>query len=138
MAKEPHMDTLSIGKLARGSGTGIETIRYYEREGLLEQPARSEAGYRQYSPEVVSRLRFIKHSKELGFSLKEISELLSLKLNPRSNCSQVKKRAEKKIQDIEFKIASLQRMRRVLVKLHTACPGGGPTSDCPILEALAK
>jgi MerR family transcriptional regulator, copper efflux regulator len=132
------MDILSIGKVARDSDTGIETIRYYEREGLLEKPARTESGYRQYSPQVVSRLRFIKHAKELGFSLKEIAELLSLKLNPRSTCAQVKKRAEKKIQGIELKIASLQRMRRVLLKLATACPGSGPTSDCPILEALEK
>lgn len=132
------MDVLSIGKLARDSSTGIETIRYYEREGLLEKPARTEAGYRQYSPEVVSRLRFIRHAKELGFSLKEISELLSLKLNPRSTCAHVKRRAEKKIHDIEFRIASLRRMRRVLRELHTACPGSGPTSDCPILEALEK
>ncbi len=132
------MDTLSIGKVARDSDTGIETIRFYEREGLLDKPARTQAGYRQYPPQVVSRLRFIKHAKELGFSLKEIAELLSLKLNPRSTCAHVKKRAETKIQGIELKIASLQRMRRVLLKLATACPGSGPTSDCPILEALEK
>lgn len=132
------MDNLSIGKLARSSGIGIETIRFYEREGLLDKPSRTETGYRQFSPEVVSRLRFIKHAKELGFSLKEISELLSLKLNPRSSAARVKKLAAKKIQDIEFKIASLQRMRRVLLTLAIACPGSGPSSDCPILVALDK
>jgi MerR family mercuric resistance operon transcriptional regulator len=132
------MNDLTIGKLARASGIGIETIRYYEREGLLQKPPRTESGYRQYSPEIVSRLRFIKHAKDLGFSLKEISELLSLKLHPRSSCARVKKKAEKKIEDIEFRIASLQRMRGVLSRLAKSCPGSGPTSDCPILEALEK
>lgn len=74
------MDTLSIGKLAGGSGMGIEAIRYFERKGLLEKPAQTESGYRQYTPEAASKARFIRHAKALGFWLKEIAELLSLNL----------------------------------------------------------
>ncbi len=132
------MNGLTIGKLAHDSGTGIETIRYYEREGLLEQPARTGSGYRQYTPDVISRLRFIRHAKELGFSLKEAAELLSLKSNPQTTCGRIKKQTEEKIRDIEIRIASLQKMRRILKKLSTACPGSGPAIACPILDTLEK
>jgi MerR family copper efflux transcriptional regulator len=132
------MDTLTIGKLARNSGTGIETIRYYEREGLLEQPARTESGYRQYSPQVVSRLRFIKQAQQLGFTLKEIAELLSLKVSQASTCADVKRKSESKIADIEHKIASLRKMKRALEKLKSECTGRGPIGECPILDALER
>lgn len=130
------MNALTIGQVARSSGTGIETIRFYEREGLIERPSRSQSGYRQYVPEVVPRLHFIRQAKELGFSLKEIKELLALKLDPVTRCADVMRQCEAKVADIDRKIATLRRMKRVLVKLASACPGDEPVSACPILEAL--
>lgn len=129
------MRAMTIGQVAQQSGTGIETVRFYEREGLIE-PSRSPSGYRQYPPEAVRRLRFIKRAKELGFSLKEIRELLAIKSDPATTCGDVKGQAEAKIADINQRIDSLQRMRQALMGLSTACPGGGPARNCPILEAL--
>jgi len=103
---------------------------------LIEKPPWTESGYRNYQPDVISRLSFIRQAKSLGFSLTEIKELLALKFSPETNCGDVRNRAEIKILDIEHKIDSLQRMKRALVKLVTACPGNGPTSECPILEAM--
>ena len=130
------MNNLTIGNIARAAGTGIETIRYYEREGLIAAPARSASGYRHYQPDVVARLRFIRQAKDLGFSLSEIRELLALKVATGKSCADVKARAEHKITDIEQRIAKLNRMKRALAKLATACSGRGPTSECPILEAM--
>lgn len=127
---------VTIGKLAGHSGVNLETIRYYERIGLLAKPARSRSGYRLYSDDVVKRVRFIKHAQEIGFSLKEISELLSLRVAPDTSCADIKQRADKKIADIEEKIRSLRRMKHALVKVSASCRGRGPTSECPILEAL--
>lgn len=130
------MGPLSIGQLARRAGVGIETVRFYERRGLLEEPARKESGYRQYDEDVVARLRFIKRAKELGFSLKEIKELLALRVDPTTTCAEVKSKAEAKIADIEQKIEVLQRMKKALLKVTKECSGRGPTGECPILEAL--
>ena len=127
---------LTIGKVARSAGLAIDTVRYYEREGLLEKPARTASGYRHYTPEAVARLRFIRQAKELGFTLAEIRELLTLKVAPGKSCADVKARTEAKIADVEQRIAQLDRMKRALAKLATACSGRGPTSDCPILEAM--
>jgi len=134
------MDTratgLLIGKVAHSAGLAVDTVRYYEREGLLEKPARSAAGYRHYRPEVVARLRFVRQAKDLGFSLSEIKELLALRVAPGKSCADVRARAEAKIADVEQRIASLMRMKRALAKLASSCSGRGPTSECPILEAL--
>ena len=134
------MDTrtagLTIGRVAHSAGLAIDTVRYYEREGLLETPARSASGYRHYRPDVVARLRFIRQAKELGFTLSEIRELLTLKVSPGKSCADVRARAQTKISDVEQRIAQLDRMKRALVKLAAACSGRGPTSECPILEAL--
>jgi len=127
---------LSIGTVSRRAGVGIDTIRYYERRGLLAKPQRRPSGYRLYDEQVIQRLRFVRRAKELGFTLDEIGELLSLKLDPARDCSGVKKTALARLADIEGKIRSLQRMRRTLKKVSTACSGKGSTSDCPILEAL--
>ena len=132
------MKPLTIGQVARQAGVGVETVRFYERQGLLEEPSRRESGYRQYPEDVVSRLRFIRRAKELGFSLKEIKELLALRVDPSTTCREVKEQAEAKIGDIEEKIHSLQRMKKALVKLTAVCGGRGPTSECPILDALDK
>ena len=130
------MSTLNIGQVARRAGIGIDAIRYYERRGLIQEPARKASGYRQYTEEVIARLRFVKRAKGLGFSLDEIRELLSLKLNPALNASKVKQHVEAKIADIAEKVRTLQRMKRALKKLSAACTGHGSTSECPILDAL--
>jgi len=132
------MEPLTIGQVARRAGLGLETVRFYERQGLIKEPPRKESGYRQYEENVVARLRFIKRAKELGFSLKEIKELLALRVDPTTTCGEVRSKAEEKIADIEEKIQTLQRMKKALVKLTAACRGRGPTSDCPILEALDR
>ena len=128
--------TFSIGQLAKQAQVGIETIRYYERRGLLPDPPRRASGYRQYTPDSVSRLKFILHGKQLGFSLTEIAELLTLRVDPDTSCSQVRNRAEAKISDVHGKIEALLRIERALTKLVAECRGRGPTSECPILDAL--
>ncbi len=128
---------MKIGEVARAAGLGIDAVRFYEREGLIPAPARRASGYRQYTPEVVVNLRFIKRAKDLGFSLKEIGELLRLEASEGATPAEVRERAEAKLEDLEERIRSLQRMRRALRKLVESCPGKGPLSDCSILRALA-
>ncbi|MBI1745912.1 MAG: heavy metal-responsive transcriptional regulator [Acidobacteria bacterium] len=130
------MKVLTIGQLAKKAQVNIETIRYYERRGLIPEPPRRDSGYRQYSAEHVAYIQFIQRAKTLGFSLKEISELLSLRVNPRTTCGDVKQRAEAKIADMEEKIQILESFKAALQRLVTACRGRGPTSECPILEAM--
>jgi Hg(II)-responsive transcriptional regulator len=130
------MKPLTIGQVAHRSGVGIETVRFYEREGLLAKPARTLSGYRQFDEEVIERLEFIQRSKELGFTLNEIKELLSLRVDPATSCEDVKARAEVKISDIEDKIRTLQRMKKALVRLTQECCENGGGSECPILDAL--
>lgn len=128
----------SIGQIAKESGISVETIRYYEKEGLLEKPQRRESGYRQYNGDAIDRLFFIQQAKELGFSLKEIDELLSIKSDTNTVCNDVKHLAEDKLNDIGNKIKILRRMEKSLKKLVDACPGEAPISDCPILDSLGK
>lgn len=130
--------SLSIGQLAKRAGVGVETVRYYEREGLLAEPQRRQSGYRQYQSDTVDRLLFIRRAKELGFTLKEIKELLSLRVDEDKTCADVRQQAEAKIADIEDRIRSLQRMKRALVKVTSQCSGSGPTSECPILESIKQ
>ena len=130
------MDGLTIGQVARATRVGVDTVRFYEREGLLARPVRTAAGYRQYSIDAVRRLRFIRQAKELGFSLREIKELLSLRVEAGRSCADVRARAERKIADVEQRVATLMRMKHALAKLASSCSGRGPTSECPILEAL--
>lgn len=126
----------TVSQLARRAGVGVPTIRYYERRRLLPKPARRASGYRDYPADAVRRVRFIRHAQELGFSLREIAELLSLSMDPKGSCADVRTRAAGKVADIELKLASLGRMRAVLRDLMDACPGDGPTEDCPILRAM--
>src|SRR5262249_17500652 len=121
------MKALTIGQAARNAGVGIETLRFYERQGLLQEPPRRDSGYRQYPEEVVGGLRFIRRAKELGFSLKEIKELLALRVDPDTTCAKVRKRAEEKIIDVEAKIEVLQKIKKALTKLTKTCSGRGPT-----------
>jgi Cu(I)-responsive transcriptional regulator len=133
------MKPLTIGQVARRAGVGVETVRFYERQGLLEEPERRESSrYRQYPEDVVARLRFIRRGKELGFSLKGIAGLLALRLDPAATRADVRRRAAAKIADIDARIRDLQRMKEALVKLTASCRGDGPTSGCPILEALDR
>lgn len=128
---------MTVSGLAKTAGVNSETIRFYERRGLLPAPPRTAAGYRLYSPSAVERIRFIRHAKALGFTLEEIEELLSLRRAPGCTCGDVKERADRKIADIDRRIAALTAVRRTLADIAAACPGDGPTSDCPILAALA-
>jgi Hg(II)-responsive transcriptional regulator len=130
------MEALTRGELAHRGHVNAETIRYYERRGLLLRPPRTPAGYRTFDPEAVRRIRFIKQAQRLGFSLEEVKELLALRVDPRRSCGDVRRRAETKLPDIEEKIRSLHAMKRTLARFITACSGRGPVGKCPILEAL--
>lgn len=124
-----------IGEVAKLSAVGIETIRFYERNGLIDEPPRRPSGYREYSKDTVVRLRFIRRAKDLGFSLKEIGSLLSLRGTNNLKCGSVKQKAEAKIADIDQKINDLQNVRAALIKLSKNCktPASG---DCPIVISL--
>jgi MerR family mercuric resistance operon transcriptional regulator len=127
---------MSIGEVANRSDVNVQTVRYYERRGLLPAPPRSPSGYRQYSPDNVARIRFIKRAQALGFSLDDISELLALRVDPSTNCEEVQQHAEVKLRDIDERIEALRRMRQSLESLAEACRDRRATSECPILEAL--
>jgi len=130
------MKALTIGKVAKQAGLGVETIRFYERIGLLEEPPRNDSGYRQYLPDAVMKLRFIKKAKRLGFSLQEIGELFALRQKEDASCDDIRVQAEEKIKNIEEKIRDLSRMKEALAELTCQCSGDGPVSECPILAAL--
>lgn len=130
------MQTLTVGQLAKQAQVNVETIRYYERRGILPEPPRRQSGYRQYPFEAVERIRFIRRAQELGFSLKEIGDLLALRVHPETTSADIKRRAEAKVADIDARIRDLERMKAALMKLAAACRGRGPTSECPILEAI--
>lgn len=127
---------VTIGAVARRAGVGIDTIRYYEREGLLPTPQRRASGYRDYGTGAVERLRFIRRAKELGFTLEEIRELLALSTDRERGVRSVKQRAEARLDQIEQRIRELQRVKRGLKQLIDACPGHGALEHCPILRAL--
>lgn len=128
--------TLTTGRLARRAGVGIDTVRFYERRGLLPAPARTPAGYRVYGTSAVERIRFIRRAKSLGFSLDEISTLLELQ-DHGGRKSAVKDLARRKIDEIESRIEDLSRMRDVLRTLEADCNGRGEIAGCPIIDALA-
>jgi MerR family transcriptional regulator, copper efflux regulator len=130
------MESMTIGKVARLGGVGVETVRFYEKKGLIDKPPRRVSGYRQYPKETVQQLRFIRRAKELGFTLKEIKELLALRLDSEKTCADIRHRTEAKIGDITEKIRMLERMNTALKKLTLSCSGRGPVSECPILEAM--
>ena len=127
----------TIASAARRAGVGVETIRYYERRGLIEQPRKPQSGgYRDYPEDTVERIRFIRRAQEIGFSLAEIAELLSLRADPRSDSAQVRGRAEDKLAQVNEKIAELERIRAALEGLIATCPGGGALRACSIMEML--
>jgi Hg(II)-responsive transcriptional regulator len=130
------MTGLKVGEVAKRAGVNLQTIHYYERRGLLPRPPRTESNYRAYPTEAVLRVRFVKRAQELGFTLKEIKDLLSLRAAPRTRCADVRVRAETKVRDIDDRVRTLEAMRKALTKLIGECSGSGPVSACPILEAL--
>lgn len=131
------MQGLKIGQLASLAGIGVETVRFYERRGLLGVAARRASGYRIFPEEMVRRLLFIRHAKDLGFTLTEIGELLALRAEPSGSCAEIQTLAVSKLGTIDQRIDALQRMRTVLFDLTRICPGSSaPRSECPILDAL--
>ena len=133
------MNQLTIGKLAKQAGVGVETLRYYERRGLVKPQHRTASGYRVYDGDASRRLQFIRRAQALGFSLDEIAELMQLSHQPEASAAEVKRLTQAKIGDIESKIADLELMRETLVKLECACPGEDITTmECPILAALGN
>lgn len=133
------MSDMTIGKVARAADVGVETVRFYQRKGLLDQPLRPrDGGYRVYPPETVARIRFIRDAQRLGFTLGEIDGLLTLRTDPTSDCARVRALAEEKRRDVLDKIAGLERIRAALDVLIAACPGRGSLRDCTILEALSS
>jgi len=130
------MGRLTVGEVAKQANVRIETLRYYERVGLVASPPRSESNYRLYPQETVRRVRFIKRAQELGFSLKEITELLGLQATPETSCADIRTRAVSKITAIDDKILALYAMKQALRQLVVVCPGQGEIFDCPILASL--
>lgn len=129
---------LTIGQLAKSSGVHIQTVRYYERLHLLGPAARASSGYRLYGPEEERRLRFIKNAQALGFTLREIDELLNLRVSSRARCGDVQRKAKEKLQCVEAKARDLRALVRVLERLIQTCRAGQPTDHCPILKSLEK
>ena len=127
---------LKIGEVAERSGVNLQTIRYYEREGLLPKPPRLSSGYRVFPESAVRRVRFIKRAQELGFTLAEIRELLSLRIDAVGDSSQVRVLARAKIRDIDEKIHTLTAIKEALTSVTDRCSGCGPASECPILDSI--
>jgi MerR family transcriptional regulator, copper efflux regulator len=127
---------MKIGQLAERSGVNLQTVRYYEREGLLPVAPRLASGYRTFSEETLRRLRFIKRAQELGFTLAEIRELLSLRVDPKRDRSEVRAIAKAKIADIDAKMKALAGMKQALESITMQCGGHGRASECPILESI--
>ncbi len=126
---------LTIGRLARAAGVNVETVRYYQRVGLLEEPPRPAGGYRTYPPDTVERIRFIKRAQKLGFRLQEIRELLEL---DETSCRDVQQRARRKREQIDRQIADLQALRNTLDTLIRTCEERGESRACPIVESLQR
>jgi MerR family transcriptional regulator, copper efflux regulator len=127
---------IRIGEVARRADVNVQTLRYYERRGLLPSPARRPSGYREYSPDTVRLVRFIKRAQELGFSLHDVGELLELRRNPGRNRLAVRAVAERKVADIAARIRRLTAMQKALEQLVTACECSEALNECPIIEAL--
>jgi MerR family transcriptional regulator, copper efflux regulator len=128
--------SVGIGQLAKQSGVRIDTVRHYERIGLLKPTMRLASGYRRYGEAEQKRLRFIRRSKALGFTLDEIEALLSL--SSTRNVGDIRRAASERLADVERRIAELARIRASLRSLIKACPGHGRAEDCPILNALSQ
>lgn len=129
------MEPLTTGEIADRTGVSQHTVRYYEQRGLLPEPPRTGAGYRQYGPRHVAQIRFIKRAQKLGFTLQEIKDLLSLRAEPEAGAD-IRQKTREKISEIDQKIEDLTRIRQKLVELREACEEHGSPSDCLVLHAL--
>jgi len=129
---------LTIGRAAKAANVGVETIRFYERQELIERPARRGSGPRRHSPQVVERIRFIRGAQRLGFALREVRELLALEADPGADCSDVRAHAAAKLVEVRTKVEQLQRIAGALEMLVAECPARGPVKRCTILGALAS
>lgn len=129
---------MKIGELAKKAGVSIDTVRYYEREGVLPIPRRRDSGYRRYDAEDLTRLQFVRRAKALGFSLHDIAELLTLSDQSHNDMAGVRHAAESKLLDVNNKLAELTRIKLGLDELLSACPGHGDISECPIMAALSN
>ncbi len=130
------MEQLKTGELAKRAGVNVETLRFYEREGLIPEPPRRMSGYREYPAESIQLIRFIKRAQELGFSLREVRELLALRVESGTTCADVRQKASEKVSEVRQKIADLQAIERALGTLTATCSGDGPLTECPILDCL--
>jgi len=133
-----RMKPLTIGALADSVGVGVETIRFYERKGLVRRPARPASGFRLYPDDAVARIRFIRQAQVLGFTLGEIGELLALRVTPGADCAAVRTRAIAKRALVQKRLVELQTIRDALDRLVAACPGRGSVAACTILEELGR
>ena len=129
-------NSLSIGQVAKATNLSVDTIRFYEQKELIYRPPRTPSGYRQYTPDVIRRISYIKRAKNCGFTLEDIKELLTLRNSSSAKCADVKRRVNEKISEIKSKIDDLERFREALGELDAICKGKGPISECPILDAL--
>ncbi|MBI4532482.1 MAG: MerR family DNA-binding protein [Candidatus Melainabacteria bacterium] len=130
------MSGLTRGEVGKRTNVNVETLRYYERCGLLPAPPRTTSNYRVYPYKTVEVVLFIKRAQDLGFPLKEIKELLALRSAGRPPCPEVCKRTEAKLSNIDERIQTLQSLRQLLVQLLRKCPRNQPVTTCPILEAI--
>lgn len=129
---------MSIGELARRTQVHLETIRYYEREGLMPEPRRLTSGHRSFDHSAIGRLRFIRHAQELGFSLAEIREILALRAHPDRQCTDVCRQTRQKLKEVNEKITHLLAIKRALARLARACSGDRRIRECGILEVLDR
>ena len=131
-------ERITIGRLAKLAGVNIQTVRYYERRGILTPSSKTGVGYRIYGDPELRRLQFIRHAKELGFTLKEIADLLQLGVPSESSCDSVRKKAEEKLRIVEERMEALGSMKLVLEELIRACRGRKRIEECPILKSIEK
>lgn len=134
--KYDGITTYKIGEVARRAHVNKETVRYYEKRELIPQPDRRRSGYRIFTQRHIDQIKFIKRAQELGFTLSEIQELLDLRMDKHTTCTEIKSEAQEKYRDVVEKIEDLQRIKETLVDLIDSCAGEGPKGECPILGAL--
>ena len=127
---------MQIGELTAKAGVNSETVRFYERKGLLPRPLRQPSGYRLYDEETLKRLRFIKGAQVIGFTLREVRELMELRVGPGRTCSDVKDRVEERLQDVNAKLRHLRSMKKAMQRLTAMCADEQLSGECPIVAAL--
>ncbi len=132
------MDKITSGKLAKLANVNIESIRFYERKGLMPKPMRSDSGYRLYSEDDVHRIKFIKKAQGLGFTLREIKDLLNLRIDDNTSCEDVQEIIVQKMNEIEIKIKEMKKINKTLKEMQNLCSTNKLERDCPFLDLLNK